>query len=148
MTGLLNKLHTDYLALVERDKKADDDRRRSERVRFEGMREHGIEVLSTSLGCDAHELFDENGAFKIEPGGVYMQTDGYMATESISTFEFHMRTRIPGLWIRVLQSKAGGHRTVSIFDDNVEEGFDLPAEKDVVLRLIGSALNASWEAEP
>lgn len=148
MTGLLNKLHMDYLALVERDKKSADDRRNSEKVRFEGMLEHGIEALSKSLGCDAHELFLGNGKLDIEPGATYLQTDGYMATESISTFDFNIRMNIPGLRMSVTQSKAGGHRIVAIMDDTIDEALELPAEKDVVLRLVGAALQASWEAEP
>lgn len=144
MSGFLTRLHTDYMALANGDRARHEDEERANRIRYEGMRDHGIKALSDSLGCsvaEAGELVSQTAFNRFCPEALY-------TANVFAQYEVRFNLTIPGVWISVRQSKATGDRIVSIYDDGADEGMQLPAARETTLRMIGAALDAAWSDEP
>ena len=124
--------------ILAKEERAEEDKARAQRVKAQGLRDYGEQMLATSLGCQVRELIADPNTFHVD--------------ERLGMLIVQFPLIIPGVFLNCTLSSAKKKtdtgalveiRTVVLhgagFD---EEAVSLPASREIVIKLLGDAVEA------
>jgi len=135
---LLEKLMDEYRQILAKEERAEEDKARALRVRAQGLRDYGEQMLAASLGCSVRELIKDVNAYIID--------------ERLGMLTVQVPLIVPGVFLNCTLSSAKKKadpgapveiRTVYLNDTGADdEAVSLPAAREIVIKLLGDAVEA------